>query len=179
MARPKTGEERAFIEAFDQYGDALLRHCTFRISSRDRALELVQDAFMKTWKYIVGGGIVENYRAFLYKTVNNLVIDEYRKRSVSSLDALWADGTKDGGAFEELVGDGMAEVEVALDAERVMALLDELSSSYRDVITMRYIDDMSPTEIAELSGESENVISVRIHRGMKQLKKIAEEKYNA
>jgi RNA polymerase sigma-70 factor, ECF subfamily len=178
MARPKTEEETAFLEAFDQYGDALLRHCTFRISSRDRALELVQDAFMKTWKYIAEGGAVENYRAFLYRTVNNLVIDEYRKRSTFSLDAILEDGTKDEGAFDELVGDGMEEVGVALDAERVMALLDELSSSYRDVITMRFIDDLSPTEIADISGESENVISVRIHRGMKQLRKIAKDKYH-
>jgi RNA polymerase sigma-70 factor, ECF subfamily len=177
MARSDMKVESAFLEAFEQYSDALLRHCTFRISNRERALELTQDAFMKTWKYISEGNEVQNYRAFLYRTVNNLVIDEYRKKSSVSLDALMEDGGKSEGSFEELVGDAREEVEVALDASRALSLLAELSEPYRDVVSFRYIDGLTPTEIAEIIGESENAVSVRIHRGMQQLKKAAYEKY--
>jgi RNA polymerase sigma factor (sigma-70 family) len=45
---------------------------------------------------------------------------------------------------------------------------------YRTAITMRYLDEMSPREIAEALGVSENVVSVRIHRGIEKLSKMAQ-----
>ena len=51
----------------------------------------------------------------------------------------------------------------------VIGWLDE---KYRDVVLMRYVDELSPKEISEVVGESENNVSVRIHRGLKQLKEI-------
>jgi len=46
--------------------------------------------------------------------------------------------------------------------------------SYREVLVMRYIDDMAPKEIAHILGESENAISVRLHRGIKKVKELME-----
>jgi len=143
------------------------------VSDRERALELTQDAFMKTWKYIVSGGMVEDYRAFLYRTVNNLIIDEYRKRSSVSLDAILETESGNEGDFNELVTGGKMETEMLLDARQVHDFLAEMPEQYRSAIVMRYMDGLSPKEIAEMTGESENVISVRIHRGMKQLRQIA------
>ena len=58
-------------------------------------------------------------------------------------------------------------------AREAVKLLDELDEMYRTAITMRYLDEMSPREIAEALGVSENVVSVRIHRGIEKLSKIA------
>jgi RNA polymerase sigma-70 factor (ECF subfamily) len=77
-----------FLAAYDNYADAIYRHCFYRVFSKPLAEELTQDTFMKTWKYLEGGKQVENLRAFLYRVANNLIIDHSRKKKEERLDAL-------------------------------------------------------------------------------------------
>lgn len=167
-------KERAYLEAYEAYNDALFRHALFRISNRDRALELVQDTFLKVWDYLHGGGEVEQYKAFLYRILNNLIIDEYRKKKSSSLDEILENDTGD---MEAKLSEGSArEVEEGFDETRALksirAHIPELPDTYRDVVTMRYIDGLTPKEIASLIGISENVVSVRLHRGTHKLREL-------
>ena len=71
------GQETAYREAFETLADPLFRHAFFRLSDRERAYDLVQEAFLKTWDHLVAGGEVRHFRSFLYRTLNNLIIDEY------------------------------------------------------------------------------------------------------
>jgi RNA polymerase sigma-70 factor (ECF subfamily) len=57
-----------------------------------------------------------------------------------------------------------------------MTLLDDVGDKYRDVIIMRFIDELSVKEISDVTGETENNISVRLHRGMEKLREIYEGK---
>jgi len=54
------------------------------------------------------------------------------------------------------------------DGKRALAMLEQLPDSYREVLIMRYVDGFSPSEIAVQIDESENAVSVRIHRGLKK-----------
>lgn len=168
-------QEEEFLAAFNQYSDALFRHCFFRLSDRERALELVQDTFLKAWDYIRGGGEVRQFRSFLYRILNNLVIDEYRRKSTDSLDELLEREGASEGDFAELHEGSLAELETKLDDERtqvaVREALKELPPSYRQVITLRFVDGFLPKEISRMIGESENVVSVRINRGVNRLRK--------
>lgn len=166
-------QEKAFLEAFDAYADALYRHGYFRISDHERARDLVADTFTRAWAYIVKGNEVEQWKPFLYRTLNHLIIDEYRKKRTESLDTILEVHEVPEGAFEELVEGSLEELEMTLDAQRVPALLTEMPDQYREVIVMRYIDGLQPKEIADLLEESVNVVSVRIHRGMSWLQKRA------
>jgi RNA polymerase sigma factor (sigma-70 family) len=56
------------------------------------------------------------------------------------------------------------------EGARALKALEELAEPYREAVTMRYVDGLSPTEIAQAIGESENVVSVRVHRGLKKLR---------
>ena len=164
--------ETAFLAAFDEYADALFRHALFRISDRERAADLTQETFLKAWDHVRGGGEVRHYKAFLYRILHNLIVDEYRKRRESSLDALAED---DPATFRERTAEGgRAETEEALDAARAIARLRELipllPEAQRTAVSLRYVDGFSPKEIAKLLDISENVASVRIHRGVAQLK---------
>jgi len=166
--------ERAYLEAYEAYNDALFRHAFFRISNRDRAQELVQDTFLKVWDYLQGGGEVEQYKAFLYRILNNLIIDEYRKKKSSSLDEILESDT---GEMEATLSEGSVrereeEYDEAAMLDKVRARIPELPDTYRDVITMRYIDGLTPKEIAGMIGISENVVSVRLHRGTHKLREI-------
>lgn len=167
-------QEQQFLSAFDSYADALFRHCYFRTSDRERSLEMVQDTFAKGWEYLQEGKTVVHFRPFLYKILNNLIIDEYRKRQTVSLDAILEDEQVSEGNFEELRDDSAAQWPERIDAQKVHTALAALPEHYREVVTLRYIDGLSPKEIAELVEESENVVSVRIHRGLKQLRRYFE-----
>lgn len=159
------------MEAFDAYADVLYRHCFFRVSDKDLAHDLVQETFMKTWDYVQKGNEVKEFKPFLFRALNNLIIDEYRKKSTESLDALLDDSDVPEGAFEELKTGGLEALEIQLDAQRLHVYLEKMPEQYKQVVVMRYIDELLPQEIAEIVGESVNVISVRIHRGMAWLRK--------
>ncbi len=155
--------QQAFLEAYEAYANALFRHCYFKTSNRELAKDIVQETFCRTWSYISEGRKVENMRAFLYRVAGNAIIDEMRKRKVSSLDALEEEGFT---PVDEHALDGKTFAE-GQEALRVLQLVEE---PYRTTISMRYVEGLSPREIAETLGETENVISVRLHRAVKKLR---------
>lgn len=157
--------EKQFLEAYDRFAEKIFRHIYFKLSDRERAKELMQETFMKSWLFISNGGVVENLKAFLRKTADNLIIDEYRKKKELHLDDLIEVGAQFEGRERS------DDVKNKIDAEIVVRILDYLRPKYREVIVMRYLNDMSVSEIARLVGESENVVSVRINRAIKMLKK--------
>ena len=156
-----------FLEAYNKLSDPIFRHCYFRISNRERAKELMQEVFIKAWEYILNNNSsIKNMKALIYKIANNLIIDEYRKKKTISLDEL-----SDNTGFDPGY-DNREQVDKTLDGKDILKLLGKIDEKYREVITMRYIDELSPKEIASLLNESENNISVRINRGIKKIRQI-------
>ncbi len=168
-------QEARFLKAFDDYSDALFRHASFRLSDREKAIDVVSDTFAKAWTYVRDGHEIGNFKPFLYKVLNNLIIDEYRKRKEASLDAMFEAEGVDEGTFVDLVGDDVESLINTLDGKQALASLGELPDVYREVIILRFVDQLRPKEIADLIEESENVVSVRIHRGIAMLKTNIEE----
>lgn len=166
--------EARFLKAFDEYNDALFRHAYLRVSSREKATDLVHDTYTKVWSYLRGGYEIDNFRPFLYKVLNNLIIDEYRKKKEASLDALLELDGVDEGSFSELSESTVEAMSATIDGKKAFELLTELPDQYREVIILRFVDQLGPKEISELIEESENVVSVRLHRALKQLRHIIE-----
>lgn len=126
----------------------------------------MQDAFMKLWEYVAAGNTVENVRALLYKIANNLVIDEARrskKRTEVSFEDLQEEGF-------DIAGDDGRDEGVVFDSRQVASVMYTIEEPYRTALVMRYIDEMKPKEIADTLGETANVISVRINRGLTLLR---------
>lgn len=158
--------EREFLAAYEAHADALFRHCMLRVRDRDVARDLVQETFSRTWLYLSEGKQVEHIRAFLYRVANNLIVDGARKKKSASLDAMMEeDGFE---VKDETVSDPADKQSI----REALAALNELDEIYRTAITMRFLDELSPKEIAMALGVSENVVSVRIHRGVEKLAKV-------
>ena len=169
-------QEDSFLKAFEEYSDALFRHAFIRVSNREKAIDIVHDTFTKVWVYVRAGHKIDSYRSFLYKVLNNLIIDEYRKQKEASLDALMEIEGVDEGSFSDLSENTVEALAATIDGRKAFELLSELPDVYREVITFRFIDGLGPKEISDLTEESENVISVRIHRGLRILREKMEEK---
>lgn len=168
-------KEKAFLEAHGLYADVLFRFCLFKLSNRELAKDLLQETFMKVWLYIAKGGNVENMKALLYKTVNNLIIDEYRKvdrrRGTSeSLDVLHDAG------FDPGFDDTRSWID-KLDGEGAMVLIAKVPAPYSEALFLRYVQDLSIDEIVAITGQSDNTISVRIHRGLLRLKELFDKEH--
>ncbi len=162
METVSTNED--FIKVYDQYADAIFRHCFFKLSNRELAKDVAQDVFMKTWEYIVSNNDeIRNMKSFLYRVTNNLIIDQYRKNKHDlSLEMMMEDGI-DFPSQKEKSHYFSSEVQI------VLKNIKKLNPIYREVLLLRYIDDLTPCEIAEILNQSENVVSVRINRGIKKL----------
>ena len=168
-----------FTVVFEKHSDELFRHCHMRLSDRERALELTQETFLRAWEYAERGEEVRQWRALLYRILNNLIVDEYRKHTSQSLDALLEKEETQVAVEGVLLRDEVDVLEDAMvrfDSARALVALKELAEPYRAVLVYRYIDGLSPREIAEQTEESENAISVRIHRGLKKLRVTLDEK---
>lgn len=168
----KGNPEEEFLAAYNTYSDALFRHAYFRLPDRERAFDLTQDTFIKAWDYVRAGGDVRSPKSFLFRILNNLIIDEYRRSKSESLDKKLEDNPA---ATEALFAEGSVwEVEEGMDERdllgKVKDAITKLSEEYRTVVTLRYVEGFSPKEIAKMLGSTENAVSVRIHRGVAKLK---------
>lgn len=160
----KSTTREMFLKLYDELSDAIFRHCYFRVSDREKAKDLTQETFIKVWGYIdKNSSEIKNLKAFVYKIASNLIIDDYRKKKAVSLDDLQETG------FDPM-GDNKSGIETQLEGKEMLELLNGLDDKYREAIVMRYIDNLTPKEIAEQIGESENNVSVRINRGIKMIK---------
>lgn len=168
MARNMEKSEKEFIGFYDKHADAIFRYCYFRVYNREEAKDLTQETFAKIWEYLSNGKEVKNLRAFAYKVALNLIIDKARSgRRTQSLEEL-----REGGFEPAAEGGREEEIDKLLDIERVKKLFNQLDEIYREALILRYVNGLRPKEIAEALGESEDAVSVRIHRGLKMLKKL-------
>lgn len=176
-AKGHTGKAAQFEGIFERLSDELFRHAALRLSDRERAVELTQECFLRGWEYIQRGEVIEEYRPFLYRVLNNLIIDEYRRRKPLSLDAMLEHEETRDAVEGALLGDETQALEESLirfEIEQVVRALHYLPERYRDALVMRYIDGLSIAEIAEQVQESPNAVSVRIHRALRKLREIVE-----
>ncbi len=156
-------QKDTYLRAYDDYSDGLFRYALFKTSNRELALDIVQDTFTNVWEYIVKGGKIKNIKAFLYRTLGNKIIDSYRKKQSESLDTMIESGY-------DVSFDDRERMEELLTGEKAWEKVSELPESHVEILTLRYINDLSISEIADALDQSENNVSVRLHRALEKLK---------
>jgi len=144
---------------------SLQEHAYYKIHNHEVVEDLVQSTFLKTWKFLLDGGKVETMRAFLYHILNNLIIDEYRKRKTASLDLLLEKG------FEPYI-DNKEKILKTMEGERAIAMIKRLPKKYKRVMEMKYIQELSLVEISRATKQTKNAVAVQTYRGLEKLKQI-------
>lgn len=173
-------DKAAFIKAYDLYLDDIYRFIFFKVNSKEEAEDLTSLVFLKAWDHIQNNQLrdFKSLKALFYKIARNAVIDHYRKQSQRQEVSLnQEEGTID--VADERVDLGRAQ-EINSDFKIVESKLAELKDEYREVIVLKYVDELSISEIARILDKSNGNVRVLIFRALNALKKItvADKKIN-
>ena len=115
---------------------------------------------------------VKNIKSFLYRVAVNLIIDHSRKKKTLAFDEV----------KEKEVSVRLYSMEGSIidrfEVQEIIKILDDLDEKYRQVIIMRYINQLSPPEIADILEISTNAVSVKINYAIKKIREIIKIKYH-
>ena len=170
----KLQEPGLLDELIVRYQHRLLRYLLYLTSSR----ELAEDLFQEVWMRVLLRGGQFNGKArfdtWLFTIARNLVIDYRRKRTVASLDELFEGANDDDRpmAFEASDNqptpfDRFASLE---DRQRIAGALLELDTLYREVLVLRFHEEMSLQEIAAVTHAPLSTVKSRLYRGLAAIK---------
>jgi RNA polymerase sigma-70 factor, ECF subfamily len=169
------GDAAAYGAVYDRYAPALLRHLMYRTPNRETAEDLLSKTFLKVWEYVRSGKKIKYLRQFLYTSAQNALTDFYRRKDYS--DVL-ADDLTDYDRPDE-----NERTIVMLDRDFDRATLDEalakIKPAFRDILVMRYIDELEIEEAAVALSVTSNAVYVRTHRALKALKEVLENDFSA
>jgi RNA polymerase sigma-70 factor (ECF subfamily) len=153
------------------YQHRLLRYLLFLTGKRETA----EDLFQETWMRVLLRGAQYNGKArfdtWLFTIARNLVIDLSRKRTMASLDEM-SEGGEDERPFE-IAMDGpspLDQFQSREDSAEVAEVLLKLEPSYREVLVLRFHEEMSLDEIAKMTQAPLSTVKSRLYRGLAALK---------
>jgi RNA polymerase sigma-70 factor (sigma-E family) len=154
-------QERAFEEFVAEYGDSLLRLATLLTSDE----HVGEDVYQETLHRLAARwSRVENPRAFCRRVMHNIVIDQARTEQRRPPAVRFVEAHDHG---DPRAGDLASAVElrqVLLDALRT------LTPQQREIVVLRYFDDRSENDVAELLGVSAGTVKSTASRAMAQLR---------
>jgi RNA polymerase sigma factor (sigma-70 family) len=157
--KPEEPTQPTLIALFENEEGALLAFAVGLVKRRSVAEELVQDAFLRLHEV---WGQVENPRAWLYRSVRNMALNHLRDhRHETGLEEITACATSEDRPDEEL---GRMEA-----IGMVRLLLADMRPEDRDLIRMKYHDDLKYGEISERTGLGVGNVGYKLHHLLKGL----------
>lgn len=163
--RVKNQDKGAYGEFYDLYVARIYRFIFFKINSVHDAQDLTSEVFLKLWQSIREGKEIKNLNSFVYTIARNAVIDFYRNKSREnqSLDSEEAG---------EIAAEGNPAIQSGFDDRlaEIMKGLKFLKDEYREVIILRFLDDLSIKEIASVVNKSRGSVRILVYRALRALR---------
>lgn len=163
-ARTQNGDEQAFGQIFDVLSDRIYKFLAFRVKNPADAQDLTSQVFLEAWQSLPRYNPSRSFLPWVFSIARYKLIDHYRKfRSTVSLDAVM-----------DLAGDTDIQVEAEKNADvvRVLQALDRLPELYQTVLKLKFVEELEYSEIAEITGKTENSLRVIVKRGLDKLRQI-------
>lgn len=178
VARYSEGDNKAFDELMARYQSKIYNYILFTVRNQEVAEDLFQETFMKAIVTIQQGRYTADGRfgAWITRIAHNLVIDAFRtERSENTIsnDECEVDLLNDADLCDDNVEMQMVNDQTLADVRR---LVDALPANQREVVYMRFYQDLSFKEIAEITGVSINTALGRIRYALLNMRRMAEEK---
>lgn len=176
LEQAREGDQEAFARLYDLHAKAIYRHILFRSRNSQMAEDITSQVFIKIWESLRDGAAIRSFRAFAMKSAQNLFIDQTRKKEYQnvSLEKMTETGFEPQGGVS-----ATREAEASEAAGILQSALEKISAEQRQILTLRYLNELSIPEIAEITGKKPGAIYVLIHRGVRSLKAVLEESSKA
>jgi len=161
----KNQDSEAFGQFYDLYVTRIYRFIFFKVNSVSDAQDITSEVFLKLWQCVKNGREIRNLNAFIYTIARNSVIDFYRQSRKP----------------EEQIADEHSHIpdeqrdilrQQIMDSQLsdVLKGLENLKDEYKEAIILKYLDELSISEIADILGRSKGAVRVLLHRAIKALK---------
>ncbi len=170
----KRQEAGLLDELIVKYQHRLMRYLLYLTGNREQAEDLFQDVWMRV---LVRGGQFNGqarFETWLFTIARNMVIDQRRKRTASSLDELFEAGSDDDRPMSFEVADGeptpFDRVSNFEDRERIATALLDVDTLHREVLILRFYEELSLEEIAKVTKSHLSTVKSRLYRGMAMIR---------
>src|SRR5712691_8647802 len=166
IARARAGDRAAFSELYDRHVDSVYRYLVYRVrepaDAEDLTSEVFTRAFANIHRYRWQG---KSFLAWLYTIARNAVTDRRRRaRPTVDIDNAYT-----------VAEDGPTAHEHAVRGEQVEALrgaVKYLTTEQQEVLTLRFIENMSSRQVARVLGKNEGAIRALQFRALGRLRKL-------
>lgn len=160
------GDHAGFSEIFDYFSDKIYRYIVLKVKTSD-AEDLVELTFIKLWenraKFDADKG---NLQTWLFTIARNVVIDYYRAYK----ETFELNEEVDNQHISQ--HNPKADAQDEFEEQQLQELLSRLSDQHREIIILRYVEELSYKEIGEITDKSEGAVRVLQMRALNQLKKL-------
>lgn len=169
-----SGDEKAFEMLIRRYLRPIFSFSYKFVHDQPVAEDITQEVFVKVWKNIKKFDTEKSFKSWIFTIAKNTALDFIKKKKTIPLSALDLGNDKD---ISEAIPDDLPGADEIFDAKKsknyVFSLIDKLSPLYRAVLFLKYKNDFTFAEIAEVLGEPLNTIKSRHRRGVAALKELA------
>lgn len=161
---------KQFIVLFDTYHGSIYRFLRIKTPNTEVAQDLASETFLRTWEYISKNPTKypDNPRAYLYRTARNCLVDYFRGRKPEfSMDGSTIE------SIDKLRGSDIIHVDLNTDIvqmERVYRAIQGLPDDYAELVVLKYVEELSSREIAEIVDKSEGAVRTALSRALAKLR---------
>lgn len=153
----------------ERHQQRLVRYLIYLLARREGVDDLVQE----TWLRVLQRGDTfdgsARFEPWLFTIARNLAFDQSRKRPTVSLDADDDTGLSQASIASNAPSPFLLAAQ-SQDATRLASTMQQLSPLYREVLVLRFQDDLSLQEIATVVNASVSTVASRIYRGLAMLR---------
>lgn len=170
LERARVFDEAALGEIYDRYEERIFAYIYRRIGDPTLAEDLTAQVFLKMLEAIrKEKAWNSSFSGWLYRIAHNLVIDQYRKRGRATYMSI--DDAPDLVTKEE----GPAQTaERQFDADNLRKAIDRLTEEQASVVSLRFLEGYSITEVATLLEKTEGAIKALQYRAVSNLRRLLE-----
>ncbi len=168
LDRARRLDEQALTHIYQTYHDAIYRYIYYHVGHVETAQDLTSEVFRRFLLAMHGGsGPDKLLKAWLYRVAHNLIIDEFRSNRYRNHHSLDQD-------TDDLLPDDEASPEhqafQTMDQITLRAMLSELTEEQRQVIILKFLEEMSNEEIAQITGRTIGAVKALQYRGLEELR---------
>ncbi len=154
------GDSKALDELLERYYPKILKYCLWHLSSKEEAEDATQEVMIKVVRHIRRSTRSFHFKSYIYQIAKNTCIDICRKKHIDTvpLDTLTHEAV-------------LTETAYGFKDEELISLISALPDDLREVILLRYGQQMSLQEISEATGVPLRTAQSRLHRAVNRIRK--------